>query len=69
MLPQGLLGFRYEPEPLTAGLTSFWGLPLYLELIQASGVAAAIRGQGWTDLQMVLALIFLNLAGGDCLRS
>ena len=23
--------------------------------------------QGWIDLQMVLALIFLNLAGGDCL--
>ena len=74
MLPQGVLGFQYESEPSTAGLTSLGGLPLYLDLIQASGLAAAIREQvrvagtqGWMDLQMVLALIFLNLAGGDCL--
>ena len=74
MLPQGVLGFQYESEPSTSGLTSLGGLPLYLELIQASGLAAAIReqvrlvsAQGWMDLQMVLALIFLNLAGGDCL--
>jgi hypothetical protein len=25
-------------------------------------------GQGWLDLQMVLAVIFLNLAGGDCVE-
>ena len=74
MLPQGVLGFQYESEPSTAGLTSLAGLPLYLDLIQASGLAAAIGAQvrvagaqGWMDLQMVLALIFLNLAGGDCL--
>jgi hypothetical protein len=74
MLPQGVLGFQYESEPSSAGLTSLAGLPLYLDLVQASGMAAAIRqhvrvagAQGWMDLQMVLALIFLNLAGGDCL--
>jgi hypothetical protein len=26
------------------------------------------RLQGWLDIQMVLALIFLNLAGGDCVE-
>ena len=74
MLPQGVLGFQYESESASVGLTSLAGLPLYLDLIQASGLAAAIRehvrvagAQGWMDLQMVLALIFLNLAGGDCL--
>jgi len=48
---------------------------VYLDLIQASGLGAAIRrhlrvagGQGWLDVQMTLALIFLNLAGGDCME-
>jgi hypothetical protein len=51
------------------------GLPLYLDLIHASGLGAAIRrqvrvagAQGWSDIQMVLAVIFLNLAGGDCVE-
>lgn len=75
MLAQGVLGFQYESEGSSAGLTSLGGLPLYLELIQASGLGAAIRQhvrvagtQGWLDLQMVVALICLNLAGGDCME-
>lgn len=74
MLPQGVLNFQYEAEPSCAGLTSLGGLPLYLDLIRASGMVAAIRQfvhvagpQGWLALQMMLALIFVNLAGGDCL--
>jgi hypothetical protein len=70
---QGVLGFQYETERSSGGLTSLAGLPLYLELIVACGLAAAIRQylhvagkQGWLDLQMVLAVVFLNLAGGDC---
>ena len=73
MVAQGLLGFQYEQERCSGGLTSLAGLPLYLELIVACGLAAAIRPhvhvagqQGWLDLQMVLAVIFLNVAGGDC---
>jgi hypothetical protein len=72
---QGLLDFQYEAESSTHGLTSFAGLPLYFELIKASGLAAAIRrhlraagGQGWLDIQMTLAVIFLNLSGGDCVE-
>jgi hypothetical protein len=41
----------------------------------ASGLGAAIcrqvhvaGAQGWLDIQMVLAVIFLNLAGGDCVE-
>ena len=63
MLPQGVLNFQYEAEPSCAGLTSLGGLPLYLDLIRASGMVAAIRQfvqvagpQGWLDLQMMLAL-------------
>ena len=75
MLAQGVLGFQYEAEGSRGGLTSLAGLPLYLELVQASGLGAAIRrhvrvvgAQGWLDIQMVLAVIFLNLAGGDCVE-
>jgi Transposase DDE domain group 1 len=73
MVAQGVLGFQYEAEHSSGGLTSLAGLPLYVELIVACGLAAAIRQhvhvagqQGWLDLQMVLAVVFLNLAGGDC---
>jgi hypothetical protein len=75
MLAQGLLDFQYEADSSRHGLTSLAGLPLYLELMAASGLAAAIERhvrvagrQGWLDLQMVVAAILLNLAGGDCVE-
>ncbi|HVC62360.1 MAG TPA: transposase [Acetobacteraceae bacterium] len=68
MLPQGVLGFQYEAERSSTGVTSLAGLPLYLDLIHRSGLAAAIRQhvqvagrQGWLDLQMVLAAIERDL--------
>ena len=73
MLAQGLLDFQYESNSSSHGLTSLGGLPVYIDLIKAIGLGAAIRRhvgaagvQGWLDIQMVLAVIFLNLAGGDC---
>jgi len=75
MLPPGVLGFQYEAEGSSAGLTSLAGLPVYLDLVHSSGLAAASRRhvqiagtQGWLDIQITLALIFLNLAGGDCME-
>jgi Transposase DDE domain group 1 len=67
MVAQGVLGFQYESD------SSSSGLPLYFDLIHASGLGAAIRhqvagDQGWLDIQMVLAVVFLNLAGGDCVE-
>lgn len=48
---------------------------MYLDLIEVSGLADAIKqhvrvagGQGWLDLQMIIALVMLNLAGGDGLE-
>lgn len=74
MMAQGVLRFQYEEDGSARGLTALGGLPVYLDLVRASGLAAAIRehvrmagGQGWLDIQMVLALVFLNLAGGDCI--
>ena len=47
---------------------------MYLELACASGLWSSVREhvrvcseeQGWTDEQMVMAAVMLNLAGGDC---
>ena len=75
MVAQGVLDFQYEADSSRHGLTSLAGLPVYFDLIKASGLGEAIRrhvraagGQGWLDIQMVLAVIFLNLAGGDCVE-
>lgn len=74
-MAQGVLPFQYKEQSTVSGLTALAGLPAYLDLAQAAGLRDAIRrhlsvrgegSQGWTDSQMVMALILLNLAGGDC---
>lgn len=73
---QGLLPFQYDEEKSGAGMTALAGLPLYLELAEAAGLAQAIGrhvpvragGQGWDDVQMVLSLVLLNLAGGEAVE-
>jgi hypothetical protein len=74
MLAQGILPFRYEAEPTNSGMTALAGLPVYLELAAVSGLTRYIRRhlqicaekeQGWTDSQIVMPLVLLNLAGGD----
>ncbi len=55
-------------------MTALAGLPAYLELAAVSGLTNSIRRhlqvgaekkQGWTDSQIVMPLVLLNLAGGD----
>jgi Transposase DDE domain group 1 len=73
-MAQGVLPYKYEEERKHAGMTALAGLPIYLDLASVLGVADCIRAhvhvrksdQGWTDEQIVLALMLLNLAGGDC---
>lgn len=72
-MPQGVLSYQYEEEKKEAGLTALAGLPVYLDLLQALGFGESVqkylgvRGtQGYTDGQMLTALVLLNLAGGDC---
>jgi len=60
-------------ESSEAGMTGLGGLPLYLDLAAAMGVSQSIEKhvrvrvgeQGWTDVQVVMGLILLNLAGGE----
>ncbi len=75
-MTQGVLPFKYETERQSTGMTALSGLPLYLDLIRATGLNKSIHqhlkvrknGQGWTDNQIVLSLMLLNLAGGDCVE-
>jgi hypothetical protein len=73
-MSQGVLGFKYEEEKHDTGMTGLAGLPVYLDLMKAMGLAEQIghhlqvKQRGWTDAQMVSSLIMLNLAGGDCVE-
>ena len=71
-MPQGVLSYKYEEEKTNTGMTSLAGLPVYLDLASVLGLGDHIRAhmhvresQGWTDEQLILSLILLNLAGGD----
>lgn len=73
IMSQGVLSYQYEEERKEAGLTALAGLPVYLDLLRALGFLESVqkyvrvRGtQGYTDAQMLTALVLLNLAGGDC---
>jgi hypothetical protein len=73
-MAQTVLPFQYEVEKKEGGMTALAGLPLYLEFARVMGlprlIAEHVRArqgdQGWTDEQMVTPLIWLNVAGGDC---
>jgi len=72
-MPQGLLAFKYEEEKRSGGMTALAGLPNYLELSYTLGLIDSIgryvnvreSGQGFTDSEMLMSLVLLNLAGGD----
>ena len=70
---QGVLSYRIEGEASRTDLTGLSGLASFMELAYASGLVDSIRRnlnvcgeQGWTDSQMIMSLVLLNLAGGEC---
>jgi hypothetical protein len=71
-MAQGVLSYKYGEEQHASGMTALAGLPVYLDLASVLGLGDHIRthlhlkAQGWTDEQIILSLILLNLAGGDC---
>ena len=75
-MAQGVLPFKYENEKQKSDMTALGGLPTYLDLAQVAGLSKSVerhlgvrtKGQGWTDSQIVLSLILLNIAGGDCVE-
>jgi len=74
MMTQGELAFKYEEDRQGEGMTGMAGIGTYLDLACRSGLVRSIerhvkareRGQGWTDAEIVLSLIMLNLTGGEC---
>lgn len=72
-MTQGVLPFQLTEEFSGSGVTSLAGLPMYLELFHVLGLAHSIEkhlkvrsgGQGYTDAQVVIPIILMNLAGGD----
>jgi hypothetical protein len=76
IMSQGVFPFQYEVEKRDGGMTALAGLPSYMELGHALGLGKMISrnvmarhgNQGWTDEQMVMSLVWLNLAGGDCVE-
>jgi len=70
-MAQGILPYKYEEEKTMTGMTSFAGLPVYLDLASVPGLGDHIRAhmhikvRGWTDEQIITSLVLLNLAGGD----
>jgi hypothetical protein len=52
-------------------MTALAGLPIYLDLASVLNLGKSIatrlhvKTQGWTDEQIILSLILLNLAGGE----
>lgn len=73
-MSQGVLRFKYEEEKHSTGMTGLAGLPLYLDLMQAMrlpemiGRHLQVKQRGWTDAEMVVSLMLLNMAGGDCVE-
>lgn len=73
-MTQGTLNIKYESENTSSKTTSLAGLPLYLDLLASIGfrdvcgkiMSVRKNQQGWTDNEMIQALLLLNLAGGDC---
>jgi hypothetical protein len=71
-MSQGVFPLQYEVEKKAGGMTALAGLPPYLEFGYAMGLAKSIEsrltirgaGQGWSDVQTVMALVLLNMAGG-----
>jgi hypothetical protein len=73
-MAQGVLGFKYEQEKHDTGMTGLAGLPVYLDLMRAMGLAKLIerhvqvKQRGWTDAQVIESLMLLNIAGGECVE-
>jgi hypothetical protein len=73
IMSQGSLPFQYQAEKNDSGLTGLAGLPLYVELCKQSGFIEYIgqtmktKIRGWTDAELILSLMMLNIAGGDCI--
>ena len=73
-MPQGTVAFKYEENHSENSITGFAGLPVYLDLVTVTELAASIdehlalrpvEENVWSDVEQIVSLILLNVAGGD----
>lgn len=71
-MPKNQLSFQYKNDE-SEGATGLAGLPVYYELALTLGLVSAIEKhlhvrdkKGWSDVSVIMSLILLHLAGGDC---
>ncbi|MDD3807732.1 MAG: hypothetical protein PHE86_06855 [Candidatus Marinimicrobia bacterium] len=75
-MTQKTLPFKYEEAKKERGITSLGGMALYIGLAHIMELSRSVRDhirvrqgpQGWTDSQVIISLILLNLAGGESLE-
>lgn len=75
-MAQRPLRFQYEQDHTKIKLTALGGLPIFLDLMNTIGVIQGLRHclgakdsmNGWSASDVVLALVMVNLAGGDCVE-
>ena len=66
-MPQGVLPFQYQGEAIGKGMTGLSGLGVYLDFLYGVGIPRQAdqaigmrRTQGYSDGQMVVALVLLT---------
>ena len=69
---QGILPIEYAEVPRSGGVTALAGMLPYVDLVEASGLRSSLqrqlgasRTQGWSESQLSVSLLLLNLAGGE----
>jgi hypothetical protein len=75
-MAQRPLCFQYEQDHTKIKMTALGGLPVFLDLMNTMGVFGSLRHwldandsmNGWSVSDVMLALVMVNLAGGDCVE-
>lgn len=73
-MSHGVLPFQLSEEFSESGVTGLAGLPMYQELGHVLGLGKSVEKhlnvrsgkQGYTDVQFIIPLVLMNMAGGDC---
>ena len=72
IMRQGILPIEYAEVPRSGGVTALAGMLPYVDLVEASGLRSSLqrqlgasRTQGWSESQLSVSLLLLNLAGGE----
>lgn len=72
-MTQKLFSYQYQGTSQSS-YTSLAGLPLFMEMSKISGLSDSLgqhlqlNSQGWSDLQIIEAVMQLNFSGGDCVE-